>query len=204
MQPSTNVSAPNVTTSTAVGSSVSLPKMVERTLSLAKTVGRNVSRAAANSSIVNDGRRAHMSTWGARRQMCDGMHGEPSGESTTMQGFNECQAVQGKEFNGLLSPPLSGSLRGGHLRSWTPFAAWFVGLLLFSVLAAALTYRFLRSRRSWRDDYEELVEEGGLETAEMGDTRASSRPDGNASRQRFLQSRRAAAQKSYDTETPTK
>ncbi|ESL09580.1 hypothetical protein TRSC58_02697 [Trypanosoma rangeli SC58] len=145
-----------------------------------------------------------MSTWGARRPMSDTMHGEPSGEIAPMQGFNGCQAVKGEECNGVLSPPLSKSLRGGYLPSWAPFAAWFVGLLLFSVLAAALTYRFLRSRRSWRDEYEELVEVGSPATAEMRDTRASNRPDGNASRQRFLQSRRAAAQKSYDTETPTK
>ncbi|RNF26852.1 uncharacterized protein Tco025E_00934 [Trypanosoma conorhini] len=204
MTTSTNVSEAEMMSSTAAPPSVSLPKVVEHALSSSKTVVRNVSRAILNSSSANEGPGPHMGTPAAKRRMCGGMIGAPRREHTPMHGFNGCEGMQGEESNGVQAAALSGSPRSAQLPSWTPFAAWLIALLLFSVLAAAMTYRFLRSRRLSREEYEELVDAGGSATAAVDDTRGKTRLDGNASRQRFLQSRRAAAQKSYGTETPTK
>ncbi|KAH9586099.1 hypothetical protein LSM04_000848 [Trypanosoma melophagium] len=94
--------------------------------------------------------------------------------------------------------------------TWWPFTAWLLVLLCLTLLTAFLVYRFLTARRPTHGEYEELRDvdapvavkfnQSDKKTMNNNNNNNSNKmTGGNASRQRFLESRRAAAQRSYGT-----
>ncbi|EKF38526.1 hypothetical protein MOQ_001266, partial [Trypanosoma cruzi marinkellei] len=184
--------------------SVALSEMIERTTSLTKALGRNVSMTiASGSSVSTKGSDAPLCASGAKKGICNGMQGTSHNACMTMGGNDGCEGLPTGELATLVSPSLADSIRGRASWSWLPFVAWFSALLFFTVLTALLVHRCLRSRRLSGEEYEELMDVQGSAAVAVDGNNAPTRTDGNASRQRFLESRRAAAQRSYGTASPT-
>ncbi|EAN93002.1 hypothetical protein C3747_329g11 [Trypanosoma cruzi] len=184
--------------------SVSLSGMIERTASLTKALGRNVSMAiVSGSSVAKEGPDAPLCGSGAKKGMCIGRQGASHNECVVMRGHDGCEGLQTGELSPLVPTSFTDPIRGRTNWSWLPFVAWFSALLFFTVLTALLVNRCLRSRRLSGEEYEELLDVHGSAAVPVDGNTASTRTDGNASRQRFLESRRAAAQRSYGTASPT-
>ncbi|KEG14488.1 hypothetical protein DQ04_00441130 [Trypanosoma grayi] len=190
MSQMTNTSTENISTSlsTSGGVTASLSRVVERTVSM--TI------ALTNSSEDETTRPMHAGYKDG--SSCKGLHGKAR---------KECVAALKPDVNKTLREGTRTALAGLFGQdgppSWLPFAAWFTGLLLISLVTALMVCLYLRSKRPSRGEYAEIPDETDMVAVAVDNAPAAASSEGNLSRQRFLESRRAAAQKSYGTESAT-
>ncbi|ORC89760.1 uncharacterized protein TM35_000112940 [Trypanosoma theileri] len=183
------------------------------------TTTTNMMNCTHNSTMMNHTMSANCSSSSssAHNKHCKGM--KPHSHSHSHKTCPFLQINKSGETNTTVlftsSPSLLSSSSSSHNffhnSTWLPFTAWLMALLFITVAMAFLVYRFLLARSPTHGEYEELYNvdppvavkfqknDGNAGNNNNNNNNSQNSKGGNASRQRFLESRRAAAQKSYGT-----